>query len=145
MAHEKVRTFKRVLPKSQHISRIKNTKTSKYLQKCQFVSRNQKTKDISLSHTMNWLENIEITFNRTISILNFMSNVNYQKRFYMYIVPNPLPKMTYRQLPKVIHLIYIYSSYRKTGKTTNTALANLKSWSRLPIPDVHEMLVDRYK
>ena len=56
-----------------------------------------------------------------------MSNVNDQKRFYMYIAPNPRPKMTYRALPKVIHLIYIYSNYSKTGKTINTALADLKS------------------
>ena len=45
----------------------------------------------------------------------------------MYVAPNPPPKMTYCALPKMIHLIYIYSSYRKTGKTTNTALADLKS------------------
>ena len=45
----------------------------------------------------------------------------------MYTAPNPLPKMTYRALPKGIHLIYIHSSYRKTGKKKNTALADLKS------------------
>ena len=80
---------------------------------------------------MNYLKTLKslltnkITFNKTISILNF--NVNYQKRFCMYVAPNPPPKMTYCALPKMIHLIYIYSSYRKTGKTTNTALADLKS------------------
>ena len=45
----------------------------------------------------------------------------------MYMAPNLLPKMTHRALPKGIHLIYIHSSYRKTGKKKNTALADLKS------------------